>query len=123
MKKINELAEDIDIYISQHAIYINRLEKAIEGKLEFKPTDCHSCAFGKAIDLIKDECMENLPENLKTLFKEIYDLHCEFHNISKNILESKEKEKQLEKIKDISTKLFQKLLQFKNTAKKEPTTI
>ncbi len=121
MKKINELAEDIDIYISQHAIYINRLEKAIEGKLEFKPTDCHSCAFGKAIDLIKDECMENLPENLKTLFKEIYDLHCEFHNISKNILESKEK--QLEKIKDISTKLFQKLLQFKNTAKKEPTTI
>ena len=122
MNKIKELAEEIDIYLSQHAIYINKLEKAIDGQIEFQPTDCHSCAFGKAIDIIKDECVEKLPESLKTLFNEIYDLHCEFHAVSKGILEDKENKKQLEMIKDISTKLFQKLLEFKNTAKRELTT-
>ena len=120
MDKLKDLTKDIDIYISQHAIYINKLEKAINGKIDFSPVDCHSCAFGKAFDSIR-ECIEGLPEDLKKLLREIDSLHCEFHELSQNIVNDKNNIKRINEIEDVSTKLFQKLLKLKNKIKNTDT--
>ncbi len=112
IKDLEKLADDIYIYISQHAIYINNLIKATEGKIEFNPTDCHSCAFGKNFDEIIRKHIQDYPEDIKSILEDIYRLHCQFHNLSFDILKDKEEEK-LNEIKDISTHLFQDLLKLK----------
>ncbi|MGC8853250.1 MAG: hypothetical protein ACP5P0_06580, partial [Hydrogenobacter sp.] len=46
LTKLATLLKDMDLYISQHAIYINKMEKAIKNKEPFEHKDCRHCNFG-----------------------------------------------------------------------------
>ncbi len=118
MRQLLELVNDVDMYISQHAIYINKLEKYLEGKINFQPTDCHSCKFGQMFNQVRPK-LNNYNEDIKKILEEIDKLHCEFHEISMSLFSDKENnQEKLRRVKDLSTKLFQKLLHLKQMFKK-----
>jgi hypothetical protein len=120
LTKLATLLTDMDLYISQHAIYINKLEKAIENKEPFEHKDCHHCNFGAKWDELVKPVKEELPEDLKPYVEEIETIHCQFHDISKQIdpTQPKETDKQnFETMEDLSTKLFQNLLKLKHILK------
>ncbi len=122
LTKLSEFMKDVDIYISQHAIYINKLEKAIQEGTTFEHKDCHSCNFGKRWDENVAPIKELLPEDIRSEVEEIEALHCEFHEVSMQIdpKERKETDKEnLEKMRNISAKLFQKLLSLKHKLSKQ----
>ncbi|RMH79324.1 MAG: hypothetical protein D6674_08365 [Acidobacteria bacterium] len=121
LTKLAEFIKDVDIYISQHAIYINKLEKAMQEGTTFEHKDCHSCAFGKRWDENMAPMEEVLPGDIRLEVEEIEALHCEFHEVSMRIDPKERKgtdKENLEKMKDISTKLFQKLLSLKRKLSK-----
>lgn len=116
LTKLAELLTDVDIFISQHALYINNLERAIKEGTPFEHKDCHNCNFGKRWDELVAPVKEELPEDIRAVVGEIESIHCEFHKISMEIDPCNGKEtdeENLEKMKDLSTKLFQKLLSLK----------
>jgi len=116
---LKELINDIDMYISQHAIYINKLEKSLRKGDKISTVDCNSCKFGKDFNSKILPHINDYDEDIKNLLKEIEDIHCKFHDylIDFYNLSDEDKKKALEKAEDLSTKLFTKLLKLKNLIK------
>ncbi|MCS7285277.1 MAG: CZB domain-containing protein [Hydrogenobacter thermophilus] len=122
LTKVAEFLKDVDVFISQHAIYINKLERAIKEGTPFEHKDCHSCNFGKRWDELVAPVKEELPEDIRAVVEEIESIHCEFHEISMQIDPENRGEtdaENLERMKDLSAKLFQKLLSLKRLIDKE----
>ncbi len=122
LTRLRELINETDIFISQHAIYISKLERAIKNREEFAHKTCHECNFGVKWDSMVVPIKDELPEEVKALVEEIEKIHCEFHEVSMQI-DSKNPqpsdEEKLNRMKELSTALFQKLLALKRLVKEE----
>lgn len=122
LTKLQQFLIDAEIFISQHAIYINKLEKAIKEGTTFEHKDCHSCAFGKKFDELVVPVKDQLLEDIRQAVEEIEKLHCDFHEVSMLIDPQNRKpsdEENLRKMKDLSTQLFQRLLSLKRKLSKQ----
>ena len=113
MEVLQKLADEVDLLISQHAIYISHLEKAIKKNIEFNPNDCYSCNLGLLLNQIKED---GLPEEISKEIKEIKNIHCHFHEKVKEALENKSTDV-LKEVSDISTELFRHLLRLRKLLK------
>jgi hypothetical protein len=106
----------------KHAVYISKLERAINNREEFAHKTCHECGFGVKWDSMVVPVKSELPEEVKALVKEIEKIHCEFHEVSMQIdpknHQSSDEEK-LNRMKKLSSLLFQKLLALKRLVKEE----
>jgi len=122
LTRLRELLDEVDILISQHAIYISKLERAIKDSEEFAHKTCHECNFGVKWDGVVLPVNGGLPEEVRALAEEIEKIHCEFHEVSMQIdpknFQPSDKEK-LNRMKELSTLLFQKLLALKRLVKEE----
>ncbi|SNZ16850.1 CZB domain-containing protein [Hydrogenobacter hydrogenophilus] len=122
LTKLTEFVKDIDIFISQHSIYINKLEKALKEGTRFEHKDCHSCNFGRKWDECVAPIKDQLPEDIKAIVENIEEIHCEFHKISMQIDPTQKKdsdEQNLKAMKDLSAKLFQHLLSLRQILVKQ----
>ncbi len=122
LTRLRELINETEMFISQHAIYISKLERAIKNREEFAHKTCHECNFGVKWDSMVVPIKDELPEEVKALVEEIEKIHCEFHEVSMQIdsknLQPSDEEK-LNRMKELSTALFQKLLALKRLVKEE----
>ncbi len=110
------LLRELDIYISQHAIYISKLERAISNKEPFEHKTCKDCAFGKKFYQEVYPSLGEYEEEIRSIILDIEKLHCEFHNIASEINTQNPSEEDLSKlnsVKELSTDLFQRLLSLK----------
>jgi hypothetical protein len=122
LARIKEFLDEADMLIAQHAIYMSKLEKAIEKGEEFDHKSCHECKFGlewySQVAPLKNE----FPDELRSLIEEIEKVHCEFHEVGMQIdtknLQPSDKEK-LDRMEKLFTLLLQKLLAFKKLVKSE----
>jgi hypothetical protein len=107
MPLLKELLNEMDVFISQHAIYISKLERAIKG-----------VKWDGMVVPVKSE----LPEEVRPLVEGIEKIHCEFHEVGMQIdpknYQPSDEEK-LHRMKELSTALFQKLLALKRLVKEE----
>jgi hypothetical protein len=122
LTRLRDLLNEADVLISQHAIYISRLESAIKDGKEFSHKTCHQCNFGVEWDSIVVPVKSKLPEKVRALVEEIEKIHCEFHEVGMQIdpknFQPSDEEK-LNRMKELSTALFQKLLALKRLVKEE----
>jgi len=122
LTRLRELINEVGMFISQHAIYISKLERAIKNCEEFTHKTCHECNFGVEWDSKVVPVKGELPEEVRTLVDEIEKIHCEFHQVSMQIdpknLQPSDEEK-LNIMRELSTALFQKLLALKGLVKEE----
>jgi hypothetical protein len=122
LTRLRELLNEVDILISQHAIYISKLERAVKNREDFAHRTCHECNFGVKWDSMVVPIKDELPEEVRALVEEIEKVHCEFHEVSMQIdpknPQSSDEEK-LNRMKELSTALFQKLLALKRLVKEE----
>jgi hypothetical protein len=122
LTRLRELLDEVDILISQHAIYISKLERAVKNREDFAHRTCHECNFGVKWDSMVVPIKDELPEEVRALVEEIEKVHCEFHEVSMQIdpknPQSSDEEK-LNRMKELSTALFQKLLALKRLVKEE----
>jgi len=119
MSFLKELLNEMDVFISQHAIYISKLERAVKNRKEFGHHECNfSVKWRSTVVPIKDK----LPEEVKALVEEIEKIHREFREVSTQIdpknLQPSDEEK-LNRMKELSTALLQKLLALKRLVKEE----
>ena len=113
--KLSQLLKDLDIYISQHAIYISKLERALKKGENFEHKDCHSCKFGMLWDSEIVPVKHELPDEVRKLLNEIESIHCQFHEVAKEV--KSEDDERLKEVKELSTQLFQKLLELRRLLK------
>jgi len=122
LKRLKELINEIDMFISQHAIYISKLERSIKDGEEFAHKTCHECNFGVEWDSTVVPIKDELPEEVRALVDEMEKIHCEFHKVSMQIdpenFQPSDEEK-LNRMRELSTILFQKLLALKRLLKEE----
>jgi hypothetical protein len=122
LTRLRELLNEVDMLISQHAIYISKLERAVKNREDFAHRTCHECNFGVKWDSMVVPIKDELPEEVRALVEEIEKVHCEFHEVSMQIdpknPQSSDEEK-LNRMKELSTALFQKLLALKRLVKEE----
>jgi hypothetical protein len=122
LTRLRELLDEVDMLISQHAIYISKLERAVKNREDFAHRTCHECNFGVKWDSMVVPIKDELPEEVRALVEEIEKVHCEFHEVSMQIdpknPQSSDEEK-LNRMKELSTALFQKLLALKRLVKEE----
>jgi len=122
LTRLRELLDEVDILISQHAIYISKLERAIKDGKEFAHKTCHQCNFGVKWDSMLVPVKSELPEEVRALVEEIEKIHCEFHQVSMQIDPKNPQpsdEEKLNRMKKLSSLLFQKLLALKRLVKEE----
>jgi hypothetical protein len=122
MPLLKELLNEIDVFISQHAIYISKLERAVKNCEEFAHKTCHESNFGVKWDSTVVPIKDELPEEVRALVDEIEKIHCEFHEVSMQIDPKNPQpsdEEKLNRMKELSTELFQKLLALKRLVKEE----
>lgn len=122
LTRLRELLDEADMLISQHAIYISKLERAIKNGKEFAHKTCHECNFGVRWDGMVVPIKGELPEEVKALVEEIEKIHCEFHEVSMQIDPKNPRssdEEKLNRMKELSSLLFQKLLALKRLVKEE----
>ena len=120
--KLLKLLKDLDLYISQHALYISKLERAIKHGEPFEHKDYHHCNFGIAWDKEIAPLKDALPEDLKAVVEQIEKICCQFHEVSMKIDPQNPKdtdEENIKTMKDLSIKLFQSLLHLKRLLKEE----
>ena len=118
MEKLKELLKDVDIYIANHAIFINKLEKAVKNKSPIDAVDCHSCKFGQNFDKDIRNDIPNYEPEIRKILEEIDQIHCTFHEKAIQLSKENDEEKKqeiLKEIKGLSTQLFRKLLYLKKT--------
>ncbi len=119
---LKQTLEDLDVFISQHAIYISKLERAIKNRDNFIHKTCHECDFGVVWDSKVAPVKDSFPDHIRSIVDEIERIHCEFHEISMQIdpknLQTSNEEK-IKKMKELSNLLFQKLLALKRLTKEE----
>ncbi len=122
LTSLRELINETDMFISHHVLYLSKLEKAIRNREEFAHKTCHECSFGIKWDSMVVPIKGELPEEVKALVEEIEKIHCEFHEVSMQIdpknPQSSDEEK-FDRMKKLSTSLFQKLLALKRLVKEE----
>ena len=122
LTRLKELLNEADMLISQHAIYISKLERAVKNREEFAHRTCHQCNFGVKWDSMVVPVKDKLPEEVRALVEEIEKIHCEFHEVSMQIdpknLQPSDEEK-LNRMRELSSLLFQKLLALKRLVKEE----
>jgi len=122
LTRLRDLLNEADVLISQHAIYISRLESAIKDGKEFSHKTCHECNFGVEWDSIVVPVKDGLPEEVRALVEEIEKIHCEFHEVGMKIdpknFQPSDEEK-LNRMEELSTELLQKLLALKRLVKEE----
>ena len=117
-----KLLIDLDLYISQHALYISKLERAIKHGEPFEHKNCHQCNFGIAWDEEIKPIKDALPEDLKALVEDIEKTHCQFHEVSMKIDPKNPEETNQENLriaKDLINQLYKKLLQLQKLLKEE----
>jgi hypothetical protein len=122
LTRLRELLSEVDILISQHAIYISKLERAIKNREEFAHKTCHECGFGVKWDSMVVPIKDELPEEVKALVEEIEKIHCELHEVSMQIDPKNPQpsdEEKLNRTKKLSASLFQRLLALKRLVKEE----
>ena len=122
LTRLRELLSEADMLISQHAIYISKLERAIKDGKEFAHKTCHQCIFGVKWDGMVVPVKGGLPEEVRALVEEIEKVHCEFHEVSMQIDPKNPQpsdEEKLNRMRELTTELFQKLLALKRLAKEE----
>jgi hypothetical protein len=122
LTRLKELINEMEMFISQHAIYISKLERAIRNHEEFAHKTCHECSFGVKWDSMVVPIKGELPEEVKALVEEIEKIHCEFHEVSMQIDPKNPQpsdEEKLNIMKELSSSLFQKLLALKRLVKEE----
>jgi len=122
LTSLRKLINETDMFISQHAIYISKLERAIKNREEFAHKTCHECNFGVKWDSIVVPIKDELHEEVRALVEEIEKIHCEFHEVSMQIDPKNPQpsdEEKLDKMKKLSTALIQKLLALKRLVKEE----
>ena len=121
LTRLKELLNEVDILISQHAIYISKLERAIKDGKEFVHKNCHQCIFGVKWDGMVVPVKDRLPEEVRALAEEIEKIHCEFHEVSMQIdpknFQPSDEEK-LNRMREMSTLLLRKLLALKRLLSK-----
>ncbi len=120
LTRLRELLDEVDILISQHAIYISKLERAIRNHEEFTHKTCYECNFGVKWDSMVVPIKDELPREVRALVEEIEKIHCEFHEVSMQIDPKNHQpsdEEKLNRMKELSTLLFQKLLALKRLVK------
>jgi hypothetical protein len=122
LTRLRELFNEMSMFISQHAIYISNLERAIKNREEFTHKTCHECNFGVEWDSKVVPVKDKLPEEVRALVDEIEKIHCEFHEVSMQIdpknFQPSDEEK-LNRMRELSSLLFQKLLALKRLVKEE----
>jgi hypothetical protein len=122
LTRLRELLSEVDMLISQHAIYISKLERAVKNCEEFAHKTCHECNFGVKWDSMVVPIKDKLPEEVRALVEEIEKIHCEFHEVSMQIDPKNPQlsdEEKLNRMKKLSASLFQKLLALKRLVKEE----
>ena len=122
LTSLRELINEIDMFISQHAIYISKLERAIKNCEDFAHKTCHECNFGVKWDSMVVPIKDELLEEVRALVEEIEKIHCEFHEVSMQIDPKNPQpsdEEKLDRMKKLSTALIQKLLALKRLVKEE----
>ena len=122
LTRLRELLDEGDMFISHHALYISKLEKAIRNREEFAHKTCHECNFGVKWDGMVVPVKSELPEEVRALVEEIEKIHCEFHEVSMQIDPKNHQpsdEEKLNRMKELSTLLFQKLLALKRFVKED----
>jgi len=122
LTRLKELLNEADMLISQHAIYISKLERAVKNREEFAHRTCHQCNFGVKWDSMVVPVKDKLPEEVRALVEEIEKIHCEFHEVSMQIDPKNPQpsdEEKFNRMKELSTALFQKLLALKRLVKEE----
>ncbi|WP_293444469.1 CZB domain-containing protein [Persephonella sp.] len=112
MKDENNILNEIDIFISYHLIYMNKLRKALSGNIDPELTDCHSCQFGKKFNELKGG-INPLPTKVKNILNEIDTIHCDFHSISYSVFKDKVNQEKFEQLNKMSDLLIRKLLRLK----------
>jgi len=122
LTRLRELINETEMFISHHAIYISKLERAVKNHEEFAHKTCHECSFGIKWDSIVVPVKGELPEEVRALVEEIEKIHCEFHEVSMQIDPKNPQpsdEEKLNRMKELSASLFQKLLALKRLVKEE----
>ncbi len=117
---LRQILEEVDMFISQHSLYISKLEKAIRNREEFVHKICHQCNFGLKWDSTVVPLKDKLPEEVRALVEEIEKIHCEFHEVSMQIDPKNPQpsdEEKINRMKELSTLLVQKLLTLKRLVK------
>jgi hypothetical protein len=122
LRRLRDLLNEADMLISQHAIYISKLERAVKNREDFAHKTCHQCNFGVEWDSIVVPVKGELPEEARALVEEIEKIHCEFHEVGMQIdpknFQPSDEEK-LNRMKELSSLLFQKLLALKRFVKED----
>ncbi len=122
LTRLRELINETDMFISQHVIYISKLERAVKNCEEFAHETCHECNFVVKWDSMVVPVKDELPEEVRALVEEIEKVHCEFHEVSMQIDPKNPQlsdEEKLDRMRKLSTSLFQKLLALKRLVKEE----
>ncbi len=117
---LGQILEEVDIFISQHSLYVSKLERAIRNREDFAHKTCHECNFGLKWDSKVVPLKDKLPEEVRALVEEIEKIHCEFHEVSMQIDPKNPQpsdEERINRMKELSTLLVQKLLTLKRLVK------
>ncbi|MEN3034174.1 MAG: CZB domain-containing protein [Aquificaceae bacterium] len=117
---ILDLLREIDVYLSQHALYISNLRKAIKERKPFQHKTCRECNFGLSFYSNLYPHIDELDPELKKLVLEVEKIHFTFHEIAHEIDTTNPREEDLSKIEEmekLSKELMQKLLLFKRSCK------
>ncbi len=96
-----KILEEVDTFISQHVLYVSKLERAIKNREEFPHKNCHQCNFGLKWDSVVVPVKDELPEEVRV--------------DPKNPQPSDEE--RINRMKELSTLLIQKLLALKRPVK------
>ncbi|MGB9873671.1 MAG: hypothetical protein ACPLRS_01725 [Hydrogenobacter sp.] len=113
----------IEEIIAQHELYLKRLKFAILHRKEFQHKDCgrkgleNACHFGKKLYMEILPTLQDASDEVKRIVMEIEELHCEFHEVSKTINPLNPLQEQVNSMKTVSLRLYQKLLQLKSLLK------
>jgi hypothetical protein len=116
LKGLRQILEEVDMFISQHTLYISKLERAIRNCGKFDHKTCHQCNFGLMWDSTVVPIKDELPEEARALVEEIEKIHCEFHEVSRQIDPKDPQpsdEERLNRMRELSTLPVQKLLALK----------
>ena len=121
LTRLKELLNEADMLISQHAIYISKLERAVKNREEFAHKTCHQCNFGVEWDSMVVPVKDKLSEEVRALVDEIEKIHCEFHEVSMQIDPKNHQpsdEEKLNRMREMSNLLLRKLLALKRLLSK-----
>jgi 6-pyruvoyl-tetrahydropterin synthase len=112
MRKIS-----FSLYMAQHVLYINGIQKSLDHKTIFthkKPTEC---AFGKMFYAEIKPNLENFSIEKQSIIKTVEETHIAFHEIAFHI---NEHNPDIEKAKQTAWLYSTKLINLLNTLEKMP---